>query len=189
MERGVTEVISFGRSISYFDIPGIKIQTPNTMYCNTEENEYYMYILVSWATSGEVKNVMTRILLVEDEKNLRDLYITILQEQGYTVETAEDGETGLSAMQKGGYDLVLLDIMLPKMDGLTIMTQLQKNPPIQKNGPVLFLTNANAESTIAQGVSLDVRGYLIKSDYSPDQLVQEIKRVLEEERHQQLRNG
>ncbi|MDP2585960.1 MAG: response regulator, partial [Candidatus Levybacteria bacterium] len=70
-----------------------------------------------------------RILVVEDDLFLRELYIDILSAEGYKVEAAEDGGVALEKMKVGGYHLVLLDIIMPKMDGLSVMRQLQNNPP------------------------------------------------------------
>ena len=128
----------------------------------------------------QVTDVKKRILVVEDEKFLRDLYVQILSEEGYEVKPASDGEEGFSAMHEGGYDLVLLDILMPKMTGLDILHKLQKNPPLKPNSKIIFLTNLGQDSAIAQGISLGVRGYLVKSDYTPDQIIKEVKNFLAE---------
>jgi CheY-like chemotaxis protein len=125
---------------------------------------------------------MKTILVVEDETYLRDLYKQVLESEHFVVETAIDGEVALQLLQKGGYDLVLLDIVMPKIDGITVMQKLQESPPQKKNGPILFLTNSEEQTSIASGIALNARGYLIKSDYNPGQLVNEVKRILEEER-------
>ena len=120
-----------------------------------------------------------RILLVEDETDLRDLYRDILQEEGFIVEEAKDGHEALAKMKKGGYDLVLLDILLPNgLDGLDVLKKLQQEPPEKPNGPVLILSNLDKESVIAEGVTLGIRGYLLKSDLDPGQIVKEVKNVL-----------
>ncbi|MBI4130578.1 response regulator [Candidatus Roizmanbacteria bacterium] len=119
-----------------------------------------------------------RILVVEDETFLRDLYIDILKEEGYEVDAAADGDEGFNKIHDGGYDLVLLDIVLPKRDGIQILRDIKTNPPVKKNGGVLMLTNLGQEAVVSEGVALGVRGHIIKSDYTPDQLIVEIKRVL-----------
>lgn len=70
-----------------------------------------------------------RILLVEDEPYLHELYNELLLGEHYTVDTAMDGEVALQKICAGGYDLVLLDVMLPKKDALTILQELQTSPP------------------------------------------------------------
>ena len=119
-----------------------------------------------------------RILVVEDELYLRDLYLEILKEEGFEVDSACDGEEAYEKMKAGGYDLVLLDIMLPKMDGLEVLRKLKENKLQNLNKAILLLTNLGQETIISEGVSLGVRGYLIKSDYTPDNLVKEIKEAL-----------
>lgn len=119
-----------------------------------------------------------RILIVEDELFLRELYVQILKDAGYDIDQAADGDEGLKKMSAGGYDLVLLDIVLPKMDGIQILRELQKKPPQKPNKTIVMMTNIDKEATIAEGVSLGIRGHLIKSDYTPDQLLAEVKRVL-----------
>ena len=120
-----------------------------------------------------------KILVIEDDQYLRDLYVEILQMEGFDVEKAVDGEQGYMAMHNGGYDLVLLDIMLPKMDGLHILEKLvQETPPIRPNGPVVVLSNLGQDAAIAQAVSLGARGYMIKSDHTPDQVIAKVKEYL-----------
>ena len=104
-----------------------------------------------------------KILVVEDDQFLRELYDELLKEEGYDVSLAEDGEKGLAQMQKGGFDLVLLDIMLPKIDGLEILRRVKNKPPEKQNGPTVLLTNLGQDSIIKEGFSLGASGYLIKS--------------------------
>lgn len=123
--------------------------------------------------------VLKKILIVEDEKPMRDLLAQILQEAGHEVDTAEDGEIGYTKMQEGGYDLVLLDIMLPKMDGLKIMQILEKTPPRQPITNIVILSNLGQVQAVADAVALGARGYMIKTDYTPDQIATEVNRYLE----------
>ena len=120
----------------------------------------------------------SRILVVEDETFLRDLYVEILTDEGFEVEAAADGAEGLKKIQMGGYDLILLDIVLPKMDGIEILKNIKANPPQNKNGAIVMLTNLGQEAVISEGVSLGVRGHIIKSDYTPDKLIAEVKQLL-----------
>lgn len=116
-----------------------------------------------------------RILVVEDDEFLRELYDELLKGEGYEVTLAVDGEDGLTNMSAGGFDLVLLDIMLPKMDGLEILRKLKDAPAKVKNGPVVLLTNLGQDSIIKEGFSLGASGYLIKSAMNPDQVLSEVK--------------
>lgn len=116
-----------------------------------------------------------KILVVEDDEFLRELYDELLKGEGYDVSLAPDGELGLQQITAGGFDLVLLDIMLPKMDGLEILRHVKATPPKQKNGPVVLLTNLGQDSIIKEGFSLGAAGYLIKSAMNPDQVLSEVK--------------
>lgn len=119
------------------------------------------------------------ILVVEDEQNLQDLYAQYLRGEGYTVDVAGDGNTAYEKMKSATYSLVLLDIMLPEMDGLQVLEKLKKeggfDPATQS---VVLLTNLGQDTLVAKALTLGIRGYLVKSDYSPDQLLAEIKGYL-----------
>lgn len=120
-----------------------------------------------------------KILIVEDEQYIRDLYVEILEDEGFFVENAADGEEGYKKIFHGGYDLVLLDIMLPKMDGLTILEKIQKETPaIHPNKMIVVLSNLGQEATIAKAIALGARGYMIKSDYTPKEVIYKIKEFL-----------
>ena len=84
-------------------------------------------------------------------------------------------EEGLDKFLLGGYDLVLLDIMLPKVDGLEILRKAKQTPPKKGNGPIVLLTNLGQDSIIKEGFTLGAAGYLIKSAMNPDQVLNEVK--------------
>ena len=116
-----------------------------------------------------------KILVIEDDQFLRELYEELLKGEGYSVDLAEDGEKGLSKFLEGGYSLVLLDIMLPKIDGLEILRKAKDSKPKKENGPVVLLTNLGQDSIIKEGFSLGASGYLVKSAMNPDQVLKEVK--------------
>ncbi len=116
-----------------------------------------------------------RILVIEDDQFLRELYDELLRGEGYSVDLAEDGEVGLNKFTEGGYALILLDIMLPKIDGLEILRRTQEKKSKKGNGPVVLLTNLGQDSIIKEGFSLGASGYLVKSALNPDQVLNEIK--------------
>ena len=116
-----------------------------------------------------------RILVVEDDQFLRELYDELLREEGYEVDLASDGQEGLDKATAGGYNLVLLDIMLPKIDGLDVLRKLKAAPPKKPNGPTVLLTNLGQDSIIKEGFTLGASGYLIKSAMNPDQVLNEVK--------------
>ena len=118
-----------------------------------------------------------KILVVEDDLFLRELYIDILTAERYNVEGAQDGEEALQKIKVGGYDLILLDIIMPKMDGLEVMRQVQSNPPQNPNKCIIFLTNLDKDEEIRIALKLG-NGYLIKSQITPGSLVEEVRNYI-----------
>jgi DNA-binding response OmpR family regulator len=115
-----------------------------------------------------------RILVVEDEEYLRDLYQEVLSDQGYFVDTAQDGNDGMAKIKQGGWDLVMLDIILPGIDGISIMKQIKAAPPQNPNKKIIFLTNLDKDKEMQEGLALG-DGYFIKSQITPGNLVDQIK--------------
>jgi DNA-binding response OmpR family regulator len=116
---------------------------------------------------------MAKILIVEDDDFLRELYSDTLKGQGYEIDTAEDGEVAFQKMKQGGYDLVLLDIILPKINGVDVMQKLAGEPPATPNKCVIFLTNIDKGEEIKKALQLG-NGYLIKSQITPGDLIEEV---------------
>ena len=119
-----------------------------------------------------------KILVVEDDQFLRELYADILKGEGYIIDTAGDGEEAFQKIKQGGYNLVLLDIIMPKMDGLEVMRKLQNEPPQTPNKCVIFLTNLDKDEEIKAAQQLG-NGYLIKSKITPGTLLDEVKSYLD----------
>jgi CheY-like chemotaxis protein len=120
-----------------------------------------------------------RILLVDDDLYIRDIYLEILQAGGYQVDAAINGEEGLVKLQKGGYDLVILDVMMPKLDGIGVLDSLQKNPPVNKNGPIILLTNLGLDPLMKTAKSKGVASYLIKADLTPQDLLSTVQKFID----------
>lgn len=118
-----------------------------------------------------------KLLLVEDEEYIRDLYKRQLDLAGLMTDAFGLGNEGLAAAEKNPYDLILLDIMLPDINGLQILQKIKQNP-LSKNTPVVLLTNLGQDAVIKQGFELGADGYLVKAAYTPDQIVQEIKNIM-----------
>lgn len=123
-------------------------------------------------------NKHKKILIVEDDQFLRDFYQELLASEGFSIDVAADGEVGAEKLHQGGWSLILLDIMLPKKDGLQILRELKSNPPREKNGSVVILTNLGHDAAINQAFALGAQGYLIKSSMNPDQVLAEIHNFL-----------
>lgn len=118
-----------------------------------------------------------KILLIEDDDLIRQLYADTLRAEGLNVFDFPNGSSGLSALKKEKYDLVLLDIMLPDINGLEILKQIKQDNSL-KSIPVVLLTNLGQDSVIKEGFKLGADAYLIKLAYTTDQIIAEVKNIL-----------
>ena len=114
------------------------------------------------------------ILLVEDEKTLSDALVHILKKEKYTVDAAYDGEQGLEMGLSGRYDVILLDIMMPKMNGYAVLENLRKEGV---STPVLILTARNLTSEKVKGLDMGADDYLAKP-FSTSELLARIRALL-----------
>lgn len=121
----------------------------------------------------ENKNI--KILIVEDDQFLREFYQELLMAEGYSIDVAADGEIALQKIWNLDFDLILLDIMLPKKSGVDILHEMKTHPAKSQNIKVVILTNLGQDSVIKECFSLGAVGYLIKSALNPDQVLVEIK--------------
>lgn len=120
-----------------------------------------------------------RILLIEDDKLVRELYQEVLGDAGFEVEAAVDGEEGIDKIRAGNYDLILLDMMLPKIDGLGVLRDLKNNPPENQQGPIILVTNMAHDPVIKLARDLGVSQSIIKSEITPGDLVSRVKEFLQ----------
>ena len=118
------------------------------------------------------------ILLIEDDDDLRQMYTLIFTKAGYRFETANDGIQGLAKARQGGYDLILLDLMMPKLDGIGFLKEMKNEAPKKPNGPILVLSNAGYNAVAEEAMKLGAAGFLLKADYLPAELVQEVEKYL-----------
>ena len=121
---------------------------------------------------------MKKILIIEDDEFVRDLYKRYLEKAGYEVAIAADGETGLAMAKKEKYDLILLDIMLPKKTGLDVLKELRESPDIGRNNPVFLLTNLGQEAIIAEAFKIGCQAFLLKAKLLPQDVVREVEKFL-----------
>ncbi|HCX27623.1 MAG TPA: response regulator [Candidatus Portnoybacteria bacterium] len=119
-----------------------------------------------------------KIILVEDDKFLSEMYVVKLTESGFEVDVAADGEEGLNKIKEQKPDLVLLDIVLPKMDGFEVLRNI-KNEPGLKNVSVIALTNLGQKEEVEKGLKLGADDYIIKAHFTPTEVVAKAKKVLE----------
>lgn len=119
---------------------------------------------------------MYKVLLIEDDYYIRDLYKTVFTKAGYTVDTAEDGEVGIEKNNKEKYDALLLDIMMPKVNGMEVLKTVRG---AGNAIPIFLVTNLGQESVIKEAFELGADGYFMKSQVSVDELVKEITAFLD----------
>lgn len=118
------------------------------------------------------------ILIVDDEPDLRMMFKDILSTFGYETDEAEDGQVCLEKMGKKRYDLVLLDLMMPRVDGMEALTQIKGHPEKYGTTPILILTNLTSDVAIKEGFERKADGYLIKTELTPEQVIEEIESAL-----------
>lgn len=121
-----------------------------------------------------------QILLVDDDLYIRELYEELLEDEGYEVETAADGKEGLDKITEDSYDLILLDIMLPKLDGIGIISKLKETNSQVPLKSIVFLTNLAQDPVVKEALNTGVHSCLVKADITPDQLVAHVKEALGE---------
>lgn len=122
------------------------------------------------------------LLLIEDDKILLNMYQKFLTNHGYDVHTAMDGDDGLRRALIDHPDLILLDIRMPKMDGMT-MLKLLRQDPWGKDAKVIILTNLDPIDTILQGVVRDhPTYYLVKANTKFDEVLEKIREVTAEQK-------
>lgn len=116
-----------------------------------------------------------KILIVEDEAPLRNAVADILSFEGFTVFQAKNGQEGLDVALKEHPDLILLDLMMPVMDGLTMLEKMRQDLEWGKNAAVILLTNLNDPEKIAQATEAGSYDFLVKSDWNIEDVVKKIK--------------
>lgn len=119
-----------------------------------------------------------RILLIEDDQFTRDLYIDVFNASGYEMDSAPDGEAGLVKAKEGGYDLILLDVMMPKLDGLGVLKGLKSSPAKKANGPIILCTNLAHDPVVKEALETGAKDYIVKAEYNPDELLTKLKTYL-----------
>ncbi len=123
------------------------------------------------------------ILIIEDEQFLIDLYKKAFAQRNFEVTESVDGVEGLGkANNNTNVDMILLDIMLPKMDGISVLRKIKEKGSPSQNTPVFMLTNLGQESVIKEALRIGADGYILKSKYLPNQIVDEIEKFLSEKK-------
>lgn len=118
-----------------------------------------------------------KILVVEDDTFLAGMYLTKLSLEGFEVELAGDGREGLKKAKEWLPDVILLDIVLPLMDGFGVLESL-KNDSTTRDIPVMLLTNLGQRNDVERGLGLGAADYLIKAHFMPSEVIEKVKRLL-----------
>lgn len=121
---------------------------------------------------------MKRILLIEDDPFLAEIYVTRFKSAGFDIEVARDSVLGVSKTKESKPDLILLDIVIPNMNGFEVLRLLKKDADVS-DIPVVILSNLGEEENVKKGLSLGAVAYFIKAHYTPTEVVVKVKEILE----------
>ena len=114
-----------------------------------------------------------KILLVEDEEIISDLLQRKLKKEGYEVLVASDGKEGLKSMRETEPDLILLDIIMPKIGGFEVMEEMNKDPKLKKI-PVIIISNSGQPVELERAVELGAKDWLIKTEFDPQDVIEKV---------------
>jgi len=120
---------------------------------------------------------MAKILLVEDDEMLHNMYTQKFSQEGYTVISAYNGSEGIKKAEEEKPDVILMDIIMPKMDGFVALKKIKQNSALA-HIPVMMLTNLGQEEDIKKGRELGADDYFIKANHTPAEVVTKIKSLL-----------
>ena len=126
---------------------------------------------------GQKTSNLPRILIVEDDPILGRMYSEKFKSEGYEVIAAQDGESGLKEARAGNIDMILLDVMLPRMSGIDLLEELRKDST-GKDINVIALTNLADQSEKDRAIALGVKDYLVKAMQTPEQVVTKVNSLL-----------
>ncbi|TSA57615.1 response regulator [bacterium] len=118
-----------------------------------------------------------RILIVEDDLFILNMYVTKLKSDGFIVESAEDGMSAIQMAKKNIPDVILLDVIMPVMDGFETLAQIKKEERL-KDVPIILLTNLSQKPNIEKGLKMGAVDYIIKAHFTPSEVVDKIRKVL-----------
>lgn len=121
---------------------------------------------------------MKHILLIEDDPFLAEIYVARFKGAGFDTEVARDSILGISKAKEKRPDLILLDIVIPNMNGFEVLKMLKKDS--ETSGiPVVILSNLGEEENVEKGISLGAEAYYIKAHYTPTEVVARVKEILD----------
>lgn len=115
-----------------------------------------------------------KILIIEDDFFIRDLYTMQANKEGFEVEEAENGELGLQKAKLGNFDAILIDLMIPKVDGITIIKTLKADPKFV-NVPCIVITNLEDDTKKQEAKTAGAADYLLKIQHTPESVINAVK--------------
>ena len=119
---------------------------------------------------------MKKILIIEDDKFLREVIAKKLTTEGYEIIEAVNGENGIIQAGETKPDLILLDLILPGIDGFGVLAQIKENAET-KEIPIIILSNLSQESEIKRALTLGAADFLIKANFTPSEIIKKIKKI------------
>jgi len=123
------------------------------------------------------KNEKTKVLIIEDDSYISDMYKIKFEASGFEVIIASDGVAGLKVLEKNRPDIILLDIIMPKMDGFSVLKAIKDNLTLSKI-PVMLLTNLGQRENIEKGLKLGAASYVIKAHFTPSEIIKKVNEML-----------
>jgi len=124
-----------------------------------------------------MESMAKNILIIEDDLFLGDLIARKMSKEGYNVSQATDGEKGIKKIKEEKPDLILLDLILPGMDGFAVLSQMREDP-VQSSIPVIILSNLGQREDVEKGLKLGAADYLVKAHFTPAEIIEKIEAVL-----------
>jgi len=120
---------------------------------------------------------MPKILIIEDDKFLRELIARKLSNENFDIEQAVDGEEGLKKIKATSPDLVLLDLILPGIDGFEVLSKMKQDSSLSSM-PVIILSNLGQREDVEKGLKLGAVDYLVKAHFTPNEIITKVKGAL-----------
>jgi len=120
---------------------------------------------------------MAKILIIEDDKFLRELIARKLTDENYEVEEAVDGEEGIKKVKTTKSDLILLDLILPGIDGFEVLSKIKEDSSLASI-PVIILSNLGQREDVEKGLKLGAVDYLVKAHFTPNEIIEKVKTAL-----------
>lgn len=114
-----------------------------------------------------------KVLIVDDDEFLLDMYVLKFKESGFLVDVAQNGEEAIKKIRAGTFDVILLDVVMPKLDGFDVLRTIKKES-LAHSSKILILTNLGQKEDVDKGMNLGAHGYVIKAHFTPSEVVKKV---------------